>query len=54
MEDDQGYRRALDLARLVQEIAWQGEREYTLCRSVLEGFAGYIRSRPDFRGLGSF
>jgi signal transduction protein with GAF and PtsI domain len=54
MEDDQGYRRALDLARLVQEIAWRGEREATLCRSVLEGFAGYIRSRPDYSGLGSF
>lgn len=44
--DDVDYREALDLARLVQEIAWYGEQEYRACRQILEGFAGYLRSRP--------
>ena len=52
--DDVNYREALDLARLVQEIAWYGEREYRACRLILEGFAGYLRSQPrtgdDFGG----
>ncbi|HEY7035496.1 MAG TPA: GAF domain-containing protein [Thermomicrobiales bacterium] len=44
--DDVNYREALDLARLVQEIAWHGEREYAACRTLLEGFAAYLRGRP--------
>jgi GAF domain-containing protein len=44
--DDVNYREALDLARLVQEIAWYGEREFQACRLILEGFAGYLRSQP--------
>ena len=46
MEEDVAYRRALDLAQLVHEIAWQGEREVTLCRSVLSAFAEYARTKP--------
>jgi GAF domain-containing protein len=46
MEEDVAYRRALDLAQLVHEIAWQGEREVTLCRSVLGAFAEYARTKP--------
>ncbi len=46
VEADPAYEDALSLARLVQEIASQGERERTACRALLEGFAGYLRTRP--------
>jgi len=52
IEDDRAYRQALELARLVQEIVWQGEQEAVLCRSVLESFANYLRSRPEAMQLG--
>ncbi len=45
-EEDLTYREALDLAGLVQEIAAAGERERRLCRTVLAGFAEYLRARP--------
>jgi GAF domain-containing protein len=43
---DPVYLRSLDLARLVQEIVGQGERETEACRSILESFASFLRSRP--------
>jgi hypothetical protein len=46
MEDSPAYRQAVELARLVQEIAWQGEAELKLCHNILSGFAEYLRSRP--------
>jgi putative methionine-R-sulfoxide reductase with GAF domain len=46
MEDSPAYRQAVELARLVQEIAWQGEAELKLCHSILTSFADYLRSRP--------
>lgn len=46
LEDDPFYRQATDLAQLVQEIVWQGEHEARLCRTILTGFADYLRSRP--------
>jgi GAF domain-containing protein len=46
MEGDPSYRQALELARLVQEIAWQGESELKACRAILVSFAEYLRSRP--------
>jgi GAF domain-containing protein len=57
MEEDAAYQRALELAALVHEISRAGEEEHTACRTILEGFAGYLRSRPEERddlGLGDF
>jgi GAF domain-containing protein len=47
VEESAAYRQALDLARLVQEIAWQGEGELRACRAILESFAEYLRQRPN-------
>lgn len=46
VEADPTYEDALSLASLVQEIASQGDRERAACRALLEGFAGYLRTRP--------
>ena len=46
VQEDAAYRRALELARLVREISHRGEEEHASCRAILEGFAGYLRSRP--------
>jgi transcriptional regulator with GAF, ATPase, and Fis domain len=43
-ESDPRYRQAVELARLVQTISWQGEREAQLCRSILSSFADYLSS----------
>ena len=44
-EEDPTYRRALDLARMVQEIVWQGESESDACQAILKSFANYLRTR---------
>lgn len=44
-EENLDYRKALDLARLVREIAVQGENEAAACESILRSFATYLRSR---------
>jgi GAF domain-containing protein len=49
LEEDAVYRRALELAELVQEISWQGEAELTACQTILRSFATYLRQRPDTR-----
>ena len=46
VEEDPSHRRALGLAALVREISHAGEEEHRACRAILEGFAGYLRSRP--------
>jgi GAF domain-containing protein len=46
-DGDVRYRRSLELAELVQEIAWQGEQEMALCQAVLRGFAAYVRQRAN-------
>jgi GAF domain-containing protein len=46
-DEDLMYRRALELAGLVQQIAWEGDRELALCRTILRGFAEYLGERPD-------
>lgn len=46
-EEDASHRRALELARLVGEISRRGEQEATACRTILQGFADYLRSRPE-------
>lgn len=45
LEEQPLYRHALDLAHLVQEIAWKGEDELKACETILRGFADYVRSR---------
>jgi GAF domain-containing protein len=50
LEEDATFSRALDLARLVQEIAHQGENELKGCQAILQGFAKYLRSRPELIG----
>jgi GAF domain-containing protein len=50
MEGDASYRRALELAQLVHEIAHQGENEFQACRAVLRGFAEYVRLREQPMG----
>lgn len=47
LEEDRVYRRALELADLVREIAWRGEDELLLCEGVLRDFIRYLTSRVD-------
>lgn len=42
-ENDPAYRRTLELARLVHEIAQRGDAEARACRQMLQGFADYLR-----------
>lgn len=46
LETEAVYRHALDLARLVQELAQQGEDELKLGEAILRSFVEYVRSRP--------
>ena len=46
ISNDPMYLRSLELARLVQEIVGQGERETEACQGILESFAAFLRSRP--------
>jgi signal transduction protein with GAF and PtsI domain len=43
---------ALELARLVYEIAQHGHPERNACRKLLEGFAQYLRTRHPLPGAG--
>jgi GAF domain-containing protein len=45
IEEDASHHRAMDLATLVREISLRGEEEHEACRTILEGFSGYLRSR---------
>lgn len=47
VEEDPRFVRALELARLVQEVASQGDNEGKACRAILRGFAEYLRLRPN-------
>jgi hypothetical protein len=46
LDQDEVYRRAIDLARLVQEIVQRGDNEAAACATILRGFAEYLRARP--------
>jgi GAF domain-containing protein len=46
LEGEAAHRRALGLARLVRDVSRAGEDEHRAVRTILEGFAGYLRSRP--------
>jgi GAF domain-containing protein len=48
-EEAPSHRRALELAALVREISQRGEEEYRACQAILQGFAEYLRSRPEER-----
>ncbi len=50
VSNDPVYLRSLELARLVQEIVGQGERESDACKGILESFAAFLRSRPTTAG----
>lgn len=50
VEDEPAYRDALALGHLVQEIASRGELESAACRTLLQGFADYLRARPTAHG----
>jgi transcriptional regulator with GAF, ATPase, and Fis domain len=41
------YLATMELATLVQEIAWAGEDERTACIQILSAFQTYLRSKPD-------
>lgn len=47
LDQDPAFRQALELARLVGEIAHQGENELKGCQAILRGFAEYLRSKPE-------
>lgn len=46
IENDPAHHQALELAKLVQEISQQGAHEALACRTILDGFAEYLRTRP--------
>jgi len=46
-EETVSYKRALDLAGLVREIAWSGGSELMLCEAILRNVADYVRSLQD-------
>jgi GAF domain-containing protein len=57
VEEAPSRRRALELAALVREISQRGEEEHRACQAILQGFAEYLRSRPEERNdleLGGF
>ena len=51
IEEEPSYRETLELAELVQLIAWEGDAEVAACRKVLQAFADYLRSRPLIGGM---
>ena len=46
VEENSAHRRALELAGLVREISHRGVEEFDACRTILQGFAEYLRSEP--------
>lgn len=53
IEQEPTYLATLELATLVQEIAWEGEEERDAIIGILNAFARYLRERPDpFRDAG--
>ena len=50
LQEEVSYQEAIDLAKLVQEIAWRGDEERAAVTRILTAFAGYLRSRPEELG----
>jgi signal transduction protein with GAF and PtsI domain len=46
LEGGPAYQRALQIARLVQDIGRFGDDELRVCQTMLQGFADYLRKRP--------
>lgn len=47
LEGEVSYQEAIDLANLVQEIAWRGDGERAAVLTMLRGFAAYLRTRAE-------
>lgn len=47
VEEEPSYQEAIELAELVQQIAWEGDRELEACLAILRAFARFLRTRPD-------
>jgi GAF domain-containing protein len=47
IEEEPSYLETMELASLVQEIAWQGDDELKVCQRILRSFSEYLRTRPD-------
>jgi len=45
IEESLVYHNAMEFARLIHEISWQGDKELRMCYVILSGFADYLRSR---------
>ncbi|HJT57986.1 MAG TPA: GAF domain-containing protein [Ktedonobacteraceae bacterium] len=45
IEQSSVYHNAMEFARLIHEISWQGDEELKMCYVILSGFADYLRSR---------
>ncbi|HEX9824873.1 MAG TPA: GAF domain-containing protein [Actinomycetota bacterium] len=45
MEEDEAYRETIELSALVQRIAWTGDAEREMVRSVLQSLADYLAAR---------
>jgi len=52
LQADQEFRRSLELAVLVHEIAQQGDDESEACLAILRGFGGYLGARQRHTRLG--
>jgi transcriptional regulator with GAF, ATPase, and Fis domain len=46
LERDAAYRRSLDLARLVNDIASNGDLATDACKAILRGFLDYLQASP--------
>ncbi|MBA2641534.1 MAG: GAF domain-containing protein [Actinobacteria bacterium] len=50
IEEDSAYRQSRELMELVHEVSQYGEDELSACRSLVESFAEYLRTRTHPRG----
>jgi GAF domain-containing protein len=51
LEQEPAYSETLELAQLVQLVAWKGDAELAACRKILEVFSDYVESRPTLSGM---
>src|SRR6266542_432367 len=51
LENDPGFLRSLELARLGHDVAQHGEDESQACLAILRGFLDYLRARQRHTGL---
>jgi GAF domain-containing protein len=53
IEADPAFRRSLELARLVHQVAQHGDDESDACLAILRGFTAYLGARQQHTGLTS-